>query len=168
MSDVKFSKELESFLCRGPYIHKKGGKYEVLGLAKHSETLEDMVVYKAKYGNELMWVRPASMFLDEDRFTYTGEEFVESRCGLHCYTCEYKEPCNCGGCIETMGNPFHGECPVAKCCNSKGIIHCGLCESFPCELLDSYSNDPEHGDDPKGLRILQCKRWAKKRTQEEY
>ena len=38
---------------------------------------------------------------------------IDSRCGLHCTGCEYKETCGCGGCIETNGHPFHGECPVA-------------------------------------------------------
>ena len=50
---------------------------------------------------------------------------VDSRCGLHCTGCEYKGTCGCGGCIETNGHPFHGECPVAVCCQDKGIVHCG-------------------------------------------
>ena len=33
---------------------------------------------------------------------------IDSRCGLHCTNCTYKEPCNCGGCIETSGHPFMG------------------------------------------------------------
>lgn len=37
---------------------------------------------------------------------------VDSRCGLHCDNCEWKEPCNCGGCIETNGHPFHGDKPI--------------------------------------------------------
>ena len=37
---------------------------------------------------------------------------VDSRCGLHCTGCEYKGTCGCGGCIETNGHPFHGECPL--------------------------------------------------------
>ena len=48
----------------GLYRHFKGGKYEVIGLALHSETLEVMVVYKALYGQGLTWVRPRSMFLE--------------------------------------------------------------------------------------------------------
>ena len=84
---------------------------------------------------------------------------VDSRCGLHCTGCEYKETCGCGGCIETNGHPFHGECPVAVCCQDKGIVHCGECPDIPCELLMQYSCDPEHGDTPRGARIEQCKRW---------
>ena len=48
----------------GIYRHYKGGIYEVIGLAKHSETLEDMVVYKALYGEQGTWVRPLSMWND--------------------------------------------------------------------------------------------------------
>jgi hypothetical protein len=45
------------------YRHFKGGKYLVLYIAKHSETLEDMVVYQALYGERGIWVRPLEMFL---------------------------------------------------------------------------------------------------------
>ncbi len=48
----------------GLYRHFKGGEYEVIGLALHSETLEVMVIYKALYGQKLTWVRPRSMFLE--------------------------------------------------------------------------------------------------------
>lgn len=63
------------------YKHFKGNEYQIIALAKHSETLEDLVVYKALYGEGQVWVRPASMFLDmktlEDgtqvqRFTKVG------------------------------------------------------------------------------------------------
>lgn len=46
----------------GKYRHFKGNEYEVIALAKHSETLEEMVVYKALYGNGDLWVRSAEMF----------------------------------------------------------------------------------------------------------
>ena len=46
----------------GKYRHFKGNEYEVLYIAKHSETLEDMVVYRALYGEGSVWVRPASMW----------------------------------------------------------------------------------------------------------
>lgn len=48
----------------GKYKHFKGNEYEVIGIAKHSETLEDFVVYKALYGEGGLWIRPASMFLE--------------------------------------------------------------------------------------------------------
>ncbi len=46
----------------GRYRHFKGKEYRVLGLARHSETLEEMVVYQALYGEKGIWVRPASMW----------------------------------------------------------------------------------------------------------
>lgn len=49
----------------GFYRHFKGGLYEVIGLATHSETLEKLVVYRACYGEKGLWVRPESMFLEE-------------------------------------------------------------------------------------------------------
>ncbi|MBC7695101.1 MAG: DUF1653 domain-containing protein [Burkholderiales bacterium] len=50
----------------GLYKHYKGNLYEVIGVAKHSETLEDMVVYKATYQTEgeNLWVRPLEMFFE--------------------------------------------------------------------------------------------------------
>lgn len=46
----------------GKYRHFKGGMYEVIGTAKHSETLEEMVVYRALYGEGALWVRSLSMW----------------------------------------------------------------------------------------------------------
>ena len=46
----------------GIYRHFKGNRYEVIGTAKHSETLEEMVVYRALYGEGGLWVRPAAMW----------------------------------------------------------------------------------------------------------
>jgi hypothetical protein len=65
----------------GRYRHFKGNEYEVLYLAKHSETLEDMVVYRALYGERGVWVRPANMWNEvverdgkmHQRFTYIGD-----------------------------------------------------------------------------------------------
>ena len=48
----------------GIWRHFKGNRYEVIGIAKHSETEEPMVVYRALYGNGGLWVRPASMWLE--------------------------------------------------------------------------------------------------------
>lgn len=52
---------------KGKYKHYKGNLYEVIGVAKHSETLEEMVVYKALYQaeGENLWVRPKAMFLED-------------------------------------------------------------------------------------------------------
>lgn len=65
----------------GRYRHFEGKEYEVLGVARHSETEEELVVYRALYGDFGLWVRPVSMWnetVERDgktfrRFTYIGE-----------------------------------------------------------------------------------------------
>ena len=49
----------------GRYRHYKGGLYEVVGTVRHSETLEPMTLYRALYGEQGLWVRPAAMFNNE-------------------------------------------------------------------------------------------------------
>lgn len=69
-------------LKQGKYRHYKGNYYELIGMARHSETLEDMVVYRALYGEMGLWVRPASMWSElvevdgekVKRFAYVGED----------------------------------------------------------------------------------------------
>ena len=64
----------------GRYRHFKGNEYEVLYLAKHSETLEDMVVYRALYGAHGVWVRPAHMWtelVERDGQTYRRFTFID-------------------------------------------------------------------------------------------
>ena len=51
----------------GRYRHYKGGLYEVLGVARHSETEEELVVYRPLYGEGSLWVRPRAMFLETVR-----------------------------------------------------------------------------------------------------
>lgn len=66
----------------GRWRHFKGREYQVLATAIHSETLEEMVVYRPLYGEGKLWVRPAAMWeeqVDRDgvqqpRFVYVGEE----------------------------------------------------------------------------------------------
>ena len=48
----------------GRYRHYKGNEYRVVGLARHSETLEALVVYQPLYGERALWVRPAAMFVE--------------------------------------------------------------------------------------------------------
>ncbi len=72
---------MEQRIRLGRYRHFKGKEYRVLYLAKHSETLEEMVVYQALYGEYGIWVRPANMWNEQverdghtySRFTYLGE-----------------------------------------------------------------------------------------------
>lgn len=60
----------------GKYRHFKGNLYEVIGVARHSETQEEMVVYRALYGEYGLWVRPAVMWTETvDRDGYHGSRF---------------------------------------------------------------------------------------------
>ncbi|EAW29801.1 hypothetical protein GP2143_07128 [marine gamma proteobacterium HTCC2143] len=52
-------------LLPGSYRHYKGNDYKVMGVAKHSETGEDLVVYRPLYGESGLWVRPLSMFIEQ-------------------------------------------------------------------------------------------------------
>jgi hypothetical protein len=60
MTDLEINESLEP----GIYQHFKGGRYQVLHTAQHSETGEIMVVYRALYGERGLWVRPLTMFLE--------------------------------------------------------------------------------------------------------
>ena len=63
----------------GRYRHFKGGEYEVIFLAKSSESGEEMVVYKALYGEEEVWVRPLSMWnetVERDNKSYKRFEYI--------------------------------------------------------------------------------------------
>lgn len=60
----------------GKYRHFNGNYYEVIGVARHSETMEEMVVYRALYGEHGLWVRPAAMWTETiDRDGYHGPRF---------------------------------------------------------------------------------------------
>jgi len=66
----------------GRYRHYKGNEYTVIGIARHSETEEEMVVYRQEYGDHGLWVRPKTMFTETvqvngqavPRFQYLGQE----------------------------------------------------------------------------------------------
>jgi len=68
-------------IAPGRYRHYKGNEYTVLGVARHSETLEEFVVYRQEYGENGLWVRPAAMFAEMvevdgrpvPRFRWLGE-----------------------------------------------------------------------------------------------
>jgi len=61
----------------GRYRHFKGNEYEVIGMAHHSETMEEMVVYRALYGEHGLWVRPAAMWNETvAREDYSGPRFI--------------------------------------------------------------------------------------------
>ena len=66
----------------GTYRHYKGNEYTVIGIARHSETDEELVVYRPAYGEQGLWVRPKEMFLETvevdgkqvPRFEFLGEK----------------------------------------------------------------------------------------------
>jgi hypothetical protein len=62
MSDALFSDPPP--LRRGKYRHYKGNEYDVIDLARHSESLEWIVVYRPRYGEAGLWVRPYEMFIE--------------------------------------------------------------------------------------------------------
>ena len=69
-------------IATGKYRHYKGNQYSVLGVARHSETEEELVVYRQDYGDRSLWVRPKQMFLETvqvdgrpvPRFQFVGPE----------------------------------------------------------------------------------------------
>lgn len=64
---------------KGRYRHFKGNEYEVIGTAKHSETTEEYVVYKALYGDGGLWIRPKEMWnetVERDGKTFKRFEFI--------------------------------------------------------------------------------------------
>ena len=66
----------------GRYRHYKGNQYIVIGVARHSETDEELVVYRQDYGEKRLWVRPLALFLESvevggkqmPRFQYVGDD----------------------------------------------------------------------------------------------
>jgi len=70
-----FSQEAKNLML-GLYEHYSGKKYRVLGVGRHSESLEEMVVYEAQYGDKDIWIRPLGMFIEnvngKPRFRYLG------------------------------------------------------------------------------------------------
>ena len=80
-NDIDYGpKESQDDFPLGTYRHYKGNLYEVLGFAKHSETLEDMVIYKALYGEGGTWVRPLSMWdnpIEVDGKTVERFEYID-------------------------------------------------------------------------------------------
>ncbi len=69
-------------LKAGLYRHYKGNRYEVIDIVHHSETEEELVLYRALYGEQSLWVRPLAMFAESvnvdgltvPRFAYIGEQ----------------------------------------------------------------------------------------------
>ena len=71
------SHQVKLMLTPGRYRHFKGGEYDVIGVAKHSETQEEYVVYRARYGVGELWIRPLEMFTEHvEKDGYAGPRFV--------------------------------------------------------------------------------------------
>ena len=70
-------KEAVKTIPPGRYRHFKGNEYEVVGIARHSETEEPMVVYRALYGEGGIWVRPASMW--NEVVTRIGKSYTKRK-----------------------------------------------------------------------------------------
>lgn len=85
---------------------------------------------------------------------------IDSRCGLVCSKCDFAKTTGCPGCVN-MDKPFWGECSIKKCCEDKKLENCGMCNDFPCKILNDFAYDTEHGTGD-GERINQCKRWCGK------
>ena len=67
-------------IAPGRYRHFKGNEYEVISIARHSETMEPLVVYRALYGDHGVWVRPADMWnetMERDGKTYKRFERID-------------------------------------------------------------------------------------------
>ena len=83
---------------------------------------------------------------------------VESRCGIRCSECDWREKMDCKGCIH-IDKPFWGDsCPVKDCCEAKGYDFCGQCSDFPCVNLAEMSYAEVEGDN--GKRIRTCVMWT--------
>ena len=88
-------------------------------------------------------------------------EEIQSRCGILCSGCKYKEMFGCKGCVN-IDRPFWGSCELKDCCEDKGYETCGECRKFPCDALKSFAYDPKEGDG--GRRIDQCRSWAEEKA----
>jgi len=84
---------------------------------------------------------------------------AESRCGLLCSECKWKDIMKCGGCT-AIKKPFWGpKCVIKNCCEEKGKAHCGQCDRFPCKQLHEFAFDPVTKDE--GERIERLEQWAR-------
>ena len=88
MKELQLSERAKN-LKLGIYQHYKGGKYKIIGVAFHSETLEEMVIYQAQYGENNYWVRPLKEFLEE--VEYEGGKVIRFKL-ISCHLDQVNEP----------------------------------------------------------------------------
>lgn len=87
---------------------------------------------------------------------------IESRCGVGCNTCEKKEKGICKGCLNIKKPFWGGECEVKNCCESRGLLFCGECAQFPCDMLSNMGK--EYGFDPS-IKIERCRKWIEEQKE---
>ncbi len=84
---------------------------------------------------------------------------AESRCGLLCSECKWREIMKCEGCLK-IKKPFWGpKCAIKDCCEGKEKAHCGQCQQFPCKQLHEFAFDPATQNE--GDRIERLEEWAR-------
>ena len=83
------------------------------------------------------------------------EDLIDSYCGMDSSKCGYVKAQLCDGCTAKKGNPAIENCEIVACATTRNKRFCGECEDFPCEKLERYAYDKEHGDN--GKRIECCK-----------
>lgn len=82
---------------------------------------------------------------------------AESRCGLLCSECQYREIMKCEGCPK-IKKPYWGKsCPIKSCVEGKSLEHCGQCQRFPCKRLHEFAFD--HATGSEGTRIENLTSW---------
>lgn len=114
----------EREIVPGVYRHFKGNKYEVLGVAKHSETEEPLVVYRALYGEGGLWVRPLEMFVgrvDKGKYPDASQEF------------RFELVRDKGTCVAQGGAPVvaSGDCAVCDNASSAPGAPFAECAAYP-------------------------------------
>lgn len=82
---------------------------------------------------------------------------IESRCGLLCSECKYREMMKCEGCLKIQKPYWDKKCPIKNCVEGKKLAHCGACDRFPCKQLHEFAFDPATGSE--GTRIEQLTDW---------
>lgn len=86
---------------------------------------------------------------------------VESRCGLRCSECEWRDIMKCEGCLKISKPYWAKSCPIKACVEGKKIEHCGECGKFPCKQLHEFAFDPATGNE--GTRIETLTDWKEGR-----